>query len=84
MSDTILQLKEQAEKKFMELDLPTFNFGNGFTLNLAVDWNKVFSEIQKAENPEIIADKRVRIQKQSELGEIFTTQNLVSADENKL
>ncbi|MDO8510895.1 MAG: hypothetical protein Q7S55_01895, partial [Nanoarchaeota archaeon] len=68
MITTITQLKEQAEKKFTELELPTFKYGNGFSLHLAVDWEKVFAEMQKAEDAEIIADARVKICKLSELG----------------
>ncbi|MDP3698976.1 MAG: Fe-S cluster assembly protein SufD [Nanoarchaeota archaeon] len=86
MTNTITQLKEQAEKKFAELDLPTFNHGKGFALNLTVDWEKVFAEIQRAEDAEIIADEKVKVCKLSELGEEFISkyaQKLVSA-ENKL
>jgi len=84
--NTITQLQEQAEKKFTELELPTQNHGNGFALNLAVDWKKVFAEIQKAE-AEVIADERVKICKLSELDEEFIqkyAQKLVSSSENKL
>ena len=83
---TITQLKEQAEQKFIELELPTQNHGKGFALNITVDWEKVFAEMQKAEDAEIITDERVRVCKLSELGEEFIAkygQRLVSA-ENKL
>ena len=53
---TLTQLQEQAEKKFTELELPTQNHGKGFALNITVDWEKVFAEIQKAEDAEIITD----------------------------
>lgn len=81
------QLKEQAEKKFAELELPIFSHGKGFALNITVDWDKVFAEIKKAEDAEIIADKRVKVCKLSELGEEFVAkygQRLVPASENKL
>lgn len=87
MTDTITQLKEQAEKKFTELELPAFNYGKGFSLNLAVDWEKVFAKMQKAEDARIIADERVKICKLTELGEEFISkygQKLISASENKL
>lgn len=86
MTNTITQLKEQAKKKFAELELPSFKYGNGFSLHLAVDWEKVFAEMQKADS-DIIADERVKICKLSELGEEFISkygQKLVSATENKL
>ena len=87
MTNAITQLKEQAEQKFTELELPAFNYGKGFALNINVDWEKVFAEMQKAENQEIIAEKGVKICKLSEVGEGFISkyaQRLVSASENKL
>lgn len=86
MITTITQLKEQAEKKFTELELPQQNHGKGFALQINVDWEKVFAEMQKAEPAEIIADEKVRICKLSEMGEEFILkygQRLVST-ENKL
>src|SRR3989338_8030607 len=90
MTTTIIQMKEQAEKKFTELELPTQNHGKGFALNITVDWEKVFAEIQKAEDAEIITDdaakEKIKICKLSELGEAFVAkyaQKLVPA-ENKL
>ena len=56
MAKIITQLKEQAEKKFAELELPTFKYGNGFSLNITLDWEKIFAQMQKAEDAEIIAD----------------------------
>lgn len=87
MAITVTQLKEQAEKKFSELELPSFKYGNGFALNMAVNWEKVFVEVQKAEDAEIIVDERLKICKLSELSEEFIAkyaQGLVSASENKL
>lgn len=87
MAETIIKLKEQAEKKFTELELPAFKYGNGFSLNINVDWEKVFAEMQKAEEAEIIADGRIKICKLSASGEEFISnygQRLISASENKL
>ncbi len=88
---TITTLKEQAGQRFTELETPTFNYGNGFALNIAIDWKKVFAEMRKAEDAEIIVDAaakdKVKICKLSESGEDFMskyTQRLVSASENKL
>jgi len=83
---TITQLKEQAEKRFVELELPTQNHGKGFALNITINWEKVFAEMQKVADAEIIADEKVKICKLSELGEEFIAkygQKLVPA-ENKL
>lgn len=87
MANTITQLKEQAENKWSELDLPSFRYGNGFALNMNVNWEKVFAEMQKSETPEIIADEKVKIYKLSELGAEFISkyaQGLVSFSENKV
>ena len=84
---TITELKEQAEQKFAELEIPAFNYGRGFALNIAVDWKKVFTEMQRAEDAEIIADERIKIRKLSESGEEFISryaQKLVSPAENKI
>ncbi len=84
---TILDLKEQAQKKFTELELPTQNHGKGFALNIKVDWQKVFAEIQKADQAEIIADDRIKVGKLSEMGTEFINnyaQKLISSSENKL
>ena len=54
--NTITQLQEQAQKRFSDLELPTQNHGKGFALNITVNWEKVFAEIQKAEDAEIIVD----------------------------
>ncbi len=84
---SVSNLQQQAEQKFTKLELPTFNHRKGFALQINVDWEKVFAEMQKAENPEIIADETVKICKLSELGEDFISkyaQRLVSASENKL
>jgi len=83
--NTITQLQEQAQQKFTELELPTQNHGKGFALNITVDWEKVFAEMQRADSV-VTADERVKICKLSELGEEFVAkyaQKLVSA-ENKL
>ena len=83
---SITKLQEQAQQRFIELELPTQNHGKGFALQINVDWEKVFAEMQKAEDVEIIADERVKICKLSELGDEFLAkygQKLVSA-ENKL
>ncbi len=85
MATTLTQLKEQAEKKFTELELPAFNHGKGFALNIAVEWEKVFAEMQNSD-PEIIADPRVKICKLSELDAEFISkyaQKLIPP-ENKL
>jgi Fe-S cluster assembly protein SufD len=53
---------------------------------MAVDWEKVFAEMQKAEDAEIIADKNVKVCKLSEMDPDFVAkhaQRLVSV-ENKL
>ena len=87
MINAITQLREQAEKKFTELELPSFKHGNGFSLDINVNWEKVFTEIKKAEDAEIVADKRVKICKLSELGEKFISkygQTLVSAENKSL
>ena len=87
MTNAITQLKEQAEKNFAELELPSFNYGNGFALNLTMEWEKIFTGIERAEDAEIIADQRVRICKLSDLGENFISkhaQKLILASENKL
>ena len=88
--NTITQLQEQAQKRFSDLELPTQNHGKGFALNITVNWEKVFAEIQKAEDAEIIVDdaakEKIKICKLSELGEAFVAkyaQKLVPA-ENKL
>ncbi len=84
---TITKLKEQAKQRFSELELPTQNHGKGFALNITVDWEKVFAEMQRAADVEIIADERVKLCKLSELGEEFISkygQRLVSPAENKL
>lgn len=87
MTITITQLQEQAQKRFTELELPQQNHGKGFALNIQVDWEKVFAEMQKSEDAEIIADEKVKVCKLSELGEEFISkyaQRLVSASEHKL
>ena len=47
---TITQLKEQAERRFNELELPTQNHGKGFALNITVDWEKVFAQMHQTEH----------------------------------
>ena len=86
MADTIIELQGPVQKKVTELELPSFNYGNGFALNINVDWEKVFAEIEKAENLIITADERVKVCKLSDLGEEFITnaQKLVPSTENKL
>ncbi|MEK6939610.1 MAG: Fe-S cluster assembly protein SufD [Nanoarchaeota archaeon] len=87
MDNTIIQLKEQAAQKFTKLELPTQNHGKGFALSINVDWEKVFREIRKAENPVIIADERVKVCRLSELGEEFISkyaQKLVPAEDKLL
>ena len=84
---TITHLQQQAQQKFTELELPQQNHGKGFALSINVDWQKVFAEMQRAEEIEIIADEKVKIKKLSELGEEFIAkyaQKLISASENKL
>lgn len=82
----ISEVKELSTKKFAELGLPLFRYGNGFALNVTVDWEKVFAEMQKADYPEVIADEKVKICKLSEMDAEFIAkyaQKLIPA-ENKL
>ncbi len=86
MTDAITQLQQLAQQKFTELELPQQNHGKGFALQVNIDWEKVFKEIQKAD-VQVIADERVKICKLSELSEEFIAkyaQKLVAAEHKLL
>ena len=88
--NTIAKQKEKAQQAFASLEMPSFRYGQGLTVNLSdLDFEKVFAEIHKSKDNDlrIDADPNVKLCTLSKLDDNFIEQyaeRLVPHTENKL